>query len=90
MIIYRLLKISGKVQGVFYRASAKQIADELKVKGWIRNTGSGNVEAFVTGEELLVEQFINWCKQGPPMADVKEIIVEECSPEYVSGYEIRR
>ncbi len=69
------LLIKGKVQGVFYRATAKKIADKLNIKGWIKNTDAGNVEAIITGAEPLLQEFINWCKQGPPKAIVEDVIV---------------
>lgn len=71
---YHLL-IKGKVQGVFYRVSAKAKADELGVKGWIKNTPTGDVEAIVTGTQNLLEVFITWCKQGPEQARVAEVVV---------------
>lgn len=69
------LFVKGKVQGVFYRATAKKIADKLKLTGWIRNTKNEDVEAMVTGDEEQLKQFINWCKQGPEKAKVDDVIV---------------
>ncbi len=69
------LIISGKVQGVFYRASAKQMAETLSVTGWIKNTWDGNVEAVVSGDKEALEKFIAWCKKGPARAEVSEVIV---------------
>lgn len=76
MPTYHLL-IKGKVQGVFYRASAKKIADEIGVTGWVKNTGDNNVEAVATGAEDQVQQFISWCWQGPPPAKVTEVIADK-------------
>ena len=64
------LLIEGKVQGVFYRATAKQIATQLGLTGWIKNTKDGNVEATVSGDELQLQNFAKWCKQGPDKAEV--------------------
>lgn len=69
------LLIKGKVQGVFYRASAKEIADELGLKGWVKNTDEGNVEAVVSGDEEQLKNFVDWCWKGPRRADVKDVIV---------------
>jgi acylphosphatase len=69
--------IKGKVQGVFYRASAKDIASQLDIKGWIKNNSMGDVECLVTGNESNLEEFITWCKKGPSNAEVSEVIVEE-------------
>jgi len=69
------LLISGKVQGVFYRASAKKIADQFELKGWIRNRPDGNVEALVQGNDDAVNRFIAWCKKGPDGALVSSVQV---------------
>ena len=71
------LTIKGKVQGVFYRATAKDVANQLKLKGWIKNNSIGDVECMVTGSESNLKEFISWCKKGPPDAEVTEVIVEE-------------
>lgn len=67
--------ISGRVQGVWYRASAKQQADELGLAGWVRNTVEGNVEAQFEGEESNVDAMIAWCWKGPPLAKVADVKV---------------
>jgi acylphosphatase len=67
--------VSGLVQGVFFRANAKRVADRLGLSGWIRNLADGRVEALVEGEEGAVEQFISWCRRGPPSARVEDVSV---------------
>ncbi len=69
------LLISGQVQGVFYRASAQQEAQRLGVYGEIRNLPGGEVEAVVEGEKGAVEEFIAWCRVGPPSARVEDVRV---------------
>ncbi len=69
------LLIKGKVQGVFYRATSKKIADKLNLTGWIKNTINDNVEATVTGDQEQLQQFINWCKNGPEKAKVEDVVV---------------
>ncbi len=71
------LLIKGKVQGVFYRATAKKLADKYNITGWVKNTKEGNVEITATGNELPLQEFINWCKKGPQEAIVKDVIVSE-------------
>lgn len=71
------LLIKGKVQGVFYRATAAEKAEELGIAGWIKNTAEGDVEALVTANEAQLKQFIDWCKQGPRRANVAEVILTE-------------
>lgn len=68
------LIIKGTVQGVFYRATAKKIAEQLGVRGWVKNTEDENVEALVTGTERQLEEFISWCKKGPAKAKVTDVI----------------
>jgi acylphosphatase len=65
--------ISGRVQGVWYRASTKQKAEELGVSGWVKNTGDGNVEAEFEGDESAVHAMIAWCRRGPPLAKVADV-----------------
>lgn len=86
------LIIKGEVQGVFYRASAKEVAEELQITGWIRNSQSGDVEAMVSGNEHNIQQFVEWCKKGPRKAVVKEIIVKETETELkdYNGFQIIR
>ncbi|GAQ95101.1 acylphosphatase [Thermodesulfovibrio aggregans] len=84
------LFISGRVQGVFYRAFTKEIADSLGLNGWVRNLRDGRVEAVFEGDEERISIAIDRCKEGPPYARVDniEIIWEE--PEGLNGFEIRR
>lgn len=71
------LIISGKVQGVFFRESARKIAEKLEIKGWIKNVFDGNVEALVTGEEKGIKEFVSWCRQGPERAEVVEVKISK-------------
>lgn len=84
------LLIKGKVQGVFYRATAKKMAEHFGLTGWIKNTKEGNVETFATGNEEVLNEFINWCKQGPRNAKVTEVIVTPKTPESFNGFSIVR
>jgi acylphosphatase len=67
--------ISGHVQGVWYRASTKEKAEELGLTGWVKNTAQGNVEAVFEGEESTVNEMIAWCRKGPPLAQVADVKV---------------
>jgi len=64
--------VSGKVQGVWFRASAKEQAENLKINGWARNLADGRVEVFACGEEKQLQLFHDWLKQGPPLAKVAD------------------
>ena len=68
--------ISGKVQGVFFRASTQDEALRLGLKGWVRNLPDGRVEAVFEGDKKAIEEIIKWCHEGPPWAKVKEVKVE--------------
>jgi acylphosphatase len=67
------LIIRGEVQGVFYRATTKDVADKAGIKGWVKNTADGNVEIMATGTEEQLTQFIEWCKKGPRKAKVEDV-----------------
>lgn len=84
------LIISGKVQGVFYRATAKKKAGELNIHGWIKNTSEGNVEAMVTGNTQQIEDFIKWCKSGPDRAVVEEVRIDKQKFREFDSFKIKR
>lgn len=69
------LLISGRVQGVFYRASAQQEAQRLGIVGEVGNVPGGQVEATVEGSREALEEFIVWCRRGPPAAQVDNVDV---------------
>lgn len=72
--------VTGRVQGVFYRSSAMQEAQRLGIHGFIQNVPDGAVEAVVEGPEAAVEQFIVWCRSGPPSAQVADVKVRFSPP----------
>ncbi|MFL5788310.1 MAG: acylphosphatase [Flavisolibacter sp.] len=67
------LIVKGKVQGVFYRASAKDKADHFSITGWVKNTPEGNVEILACGKDDDIKEFIDWCRIGPGNAIVTDI-----------------
>jgi len=69
------LKIEGRVQGVFFRASAAEQARSLGLTGWVMNRADGAVEAVAEGARQKLEQFIAWCRHGPPGARVSNVSV---------------
>lgn len=83
--------VSGKVQGVFFRSSTKDKADELGLSGWVKNLQDGRVEAVFEGEEGKVEKMVEWCRKGPEYAKVTtvEVIPEPYKGEF-SGFLLRR
>lgn len=67
--------VRGKVQGVFFRASAMSEAQRLGLTGWVKNLPDGAVEAVAEGERARVEEFVLWCRRGPPAARVDDVEV---------------
>jgi acylphosphatase len=84
------LYISGRVQGVFYRRNAMQEAKRLGLTGWVRNLPDRRVEAVAEGDEEHVEDFIRWCRKGPPLAIVRDVeIRQEPATNWFKTFEIR-
>lgn len=82
--------IQGRVQGVFYRQSTVEKAEELGLNGWVRNLPDGRVEALFEGERARVELAIAWCRRGPPRAAVDDVAVEWLDgPAECAGFAIR-
>jgi len=75
--------VSGKVQGVYYRASAKEKADEWGIRGFVRNEKNGDVYIEAEAPEEVVYKFIKWCNQGPAWAKVEKI---DAKPGEVVGF----
>ncbi|MGZ3580113.1 MAG: acylphosphatase [Syntrophales bacterium] len=69
--------ISGRVQGVFFRARTREAAVALKLTGWVRNLYDGSVEAVFEGEDKNVESMLEWCRHGPPHARVNNADANE-------------
>ena len=85
------LKIHGRVQGVYYRASTVQEAQKLGVSGWVMNCPDGSVEAVAEGTRQKLDELIAWCHQGPPGARVASVDVSWENPENnFHGFSIRR
>ena len=85
------LLVRGLVQGVYFRANMKRVAEEADVKGYVRNLPDGeSVEAVLEGEYTAVERVICWSLRGPPLARVRELYVEftEYRGEF-NSFEIR-
>ncbi len=71
------LLIKGKVQGVFFRATAREVAEKIGLTGWVKNTPTGDVEATVSGTDEQVDKFRSWCESGPERAKVEKVIAEK-------------
>jgi acylphosphatase len=69
--------ISGRVQGVFFRAETQRTAVTLNLTGWVSNMETGGVEAIFEGEDKAVDQMLAWCRSGPPAARVDHLDISE-------------
>ena len=83
------VEVEGRVQGVWFRQSTSQTADELGVAGWVRNRSDGSVEAAFEGDDTAVAQAVTWARSGPPHALVTELREFAETPEGIVGFEIR-
>jgi len=84
------LIIKGRVQGVFYRATAKKVAEDIGVTGWVKNTDEGKVEILATGSNDQLQKLIQWCKIGPSKAVVADVLVSNRKEENFKGFDIIR
>jgi acylphosphatase len=75
------ITVSGKVQGVWFRKSTQDKARELGLRGFVRNQPDGSVYIEASGSPEVLSEFIDWCRQGPPMARVDGIAAHPFTPE---------
>lgn len=81
--------ISGHVQGIGFRASTQRKAHQLGLAGWVKNLADGGVEAVFEGPEEAVEKMVQWCHQGPFLAQVMKVEIKREKPEGLNGFEIK-
>ena len=84
------VRVTGRVQGVAYRAWAQDEAEALGLTGWVRNERDGSVTALLVGHEPQVEAMLAAMRRGPPAAVVAGVAVEAAEAERTAGFEIRR
>lgn len=84
------INVSGKVQGVFFRASTKEVADEMGISGFVRNEKDGSVYIEAEADEDTLKKLVGWCYQGPPRAVVKNVLVKEGTVQGFAKFEVRR
>ncbi len=89
MAVRRRIVASGHVQGVFFRDSTRQKADERGVVGWVTNRSDGAVEAVFEGDEDAVDALVAFTRGGPGSAQVDDLRVTEEEPEGLSGFDVR-
>jgi acylphosphatase len=88
-MIRRRVLVQGRVQGVFFRETARRRAQSAGVAGWIRNNSDGTVEAVFEGEADAVERLVGFCREGPRGARVEWVDVSAEEPEGLSGFTAR-
>ena len=88
--IARHVEVSGRVQGVFFRAWTEEQAERLNVCGWVRNCPDGSVEAHLEGEQGSVNWLIDLIGDGPPSARVANVRVSDAAVAGLTHFEVRR
>ncbi len=87
------VRVSGRVQGVFFRDATRQKAEQLSLTGWVKNLPDGRVEALFEGPSERVREMVHWCEQGPRNASVDNVDVDferaREDLEDLEGFEVR-
>jgi acylphosphatase len=84
------ITVKGKVQGVFFRASTKAVADQLGVKGSIKNEPNGDVSIAAEGDKFALEMFLEWCHEGPQGAEVTLVETNEGELKNYRNFEVAK
>jgi len=87
-MVRRRLRVTGRVQGVWFRESCRQVADRLGVAGSVRNRADGSVEVVAEGPPAEVEALVVWCRSGPRAAEVTGVEVVEEEPVGLAGFRV--
>ena len=82
--------VSGKVQGVFFRASTQEEAQRLQLRGWVKNEADGSVRIAAEGKPEALRQFIQWCHRGPRFARVTDVRTEPGEVMHYTDFTVRR
>ena len=85
----RHVRVTGRVQGVFFRDWTRQQAQQLQLTGWVRNCSDGSVEAHFEGDEAAIDRLIERMREGPSAARVQDVQVEKAEPEGAGRFEVR-
>lgn len=84
------ITVSGRVQGVYYRASTKAVAEQLGVRGWIQNKADGTVYIEAEADAFFMNQFLEWCADGPNGAKVEQVTTEEAPLQNFTNFIIKK
>ncbi|MDD5103657.1 MAG: acylphosphatase [Candidatus Peribacteraceae bacterium] len=85
----RHILITGMVQGINFRSETKKKADTLRLTGWVRNNDDGSLEMHIEGLPPALQQFEQWCAEGPSAARVEEVQAKDVDQDYGKSFEIR-
>lgn len=80
--------VKGKVQGVSYRAATKAVADQLGIRGYVKNDDSGDVLIAAEGTPAMLDMFLDWCKEGPEHAEVNSVESNESELKNYRNFEV--
>ncbi len=84
------IRVTGRVQGVFFRASTREKAQSLGISGYVENRRDGSVFISAEGQEEALQKLVEWCHEGPPRASVTKVELEEDKITRSNGFTIRR
>ncbi len=90
MKIHVNINVRGKVQGVYFRVTTLNVANDLKIFGTVCNEKDGSVSIEAEGSKIQLESFLKWCHQGPPRANVKEVKITKSTLKGYSKFSIIR
>ena len=82
------IKVTGKVQGVFFRASTKAVADQMGIRGFVKNEKDGSVYIEAEAEQFILDAFIDWCKEGPDKSVVENVAVSDGTFKDFRNFEV--
>ena len=82
------ITVKGKVQGVFYRASTKAVADQLGISGYVKNVDNGDVLIAAEGKSTMLDMFLDWCREGPEKAEVTSVESHEGELKNYRNFEV--
>lgn len=84
------IHVTGKVQGVFYRAHTEKTARRIGLRGFVRNEDDGSVYIEAQGTQEQLDELVEWCKRGPDRAVVKDVVVKDLSIGTETSFSIHR